>query len=91
MIPLPLVLRDWAMTVLSTSRSARNLRELHARMAEAPGESLRHHFHGRARLVVRENFQVTRHMREYMTLVIGMSPGVRERIELDGRSREGAW
>jgi trehalose synthase len=45
----------------------------------------------KAHRFVRENFLLTRHLREYMTLMIGMSSGVRERIELDGRAREGSW
>jgi hypothetical protein len=43
--PPPFEFRDCALITLSVGRSAQNLRELRDRLAEAPAESIWHHFH----------------------------------------------
>jgi trehalose synthase len=38
----------------------------------------------RARRFIKENFLITRHLREYLTLMVGLLHGRRERIEVGG-------
>jgi len=46
---------------------------------------LRREMGEKARQFVRDNFLLTRHLREYMALMIGLQDGLQDRIELNGK------
>ena len=63
----PFSVKDCALVALATGRKARLLQELKSSLSDVDAASI---------------FLITRHLREYLTLMLALTNGAKERIEL---------
>lgn len=85
--------RDCVLLAMATGRRAQTLQDLREGVLAVPQESIYYHFRGRLLRPrfddtefhndhVRQNFLVTRQLREYLTVMLGLVRGFAQRIEL---------